>query len=1122
MRSARSIPRSAWATARRTTSACAPRAPGGATCSATTRSCCTSAAARSKGRRPSSARATSPSCRSGIRATRRGSATTSRADPLRPLRAAAEAQLRAATGPARGVLHVIHGHGGGTEHHARALIDASRTECRHYLAIAVGDSWQIEEHLDDGAVRTFDLRRRRDEAWPRFRRRHLRDVPDRPHPPAQHLRLPRRHRRGARRARHCLTATRCTTSTSRARRSCSSAPTATTATRRPIRSCAAPVSPRSRRSRTSTSSTGARGIARCSSRARVPDRAVALGRRGARALFPGARGRRSSRTRRRACGRGSRCDGPTPPPPARRPLRCARRRRADRSRCWAPSVPTRARAGSSGWRTSSARTGLPLRFVLIGYMDVEHGPWQSDDAVLTVHGRYEPRELPRSPRALSRAARRLSVGGTGNLQLHAVRGMGGRAAGHRPALRRAGRARRRNRRRLVVDRRRMARRGEDARAHGRPRRARKRGRARRGGRARPRRRATDAGGHGGAHARNVRRGDAVAPSVSAPLDRARVRDALGYVPWTPPIVDPPLSMSGRRRGAGGATGFGARIAETALLARPTRPGRVLGRLAPRTRQDRAQGAAALMVEGTSTPSGSRAAASHQAAGPAGRRDAVLSPCGPLRMRPRRTRISISAKSCGSWAAGRCDRRVARRAAPRFALPRAGAGAGGGVARDRRSRAARRAADRVLALAPGDARAELHRRGRRDAARGTKAAPQRQRASSMRWRAMPASSRSRRSPARWRWPSNAWRIGSREVGAARSPRRHRAVCAVGGGDAGAAAGARLRARGCRREPGPRRARRCARRCSRAHRHAATSGPSTRRCDGSRTPRRVPRRTSAPALAQTLCESLRADIRLRVPARLAAAYRGRAPADRRAGRRGVGRRSAARRSTCSPAFRATRSTSTVALPGRPQPRWTRSIGIGAAGGPPAIALPPIPDANDAKRLAALDPDVLVDLVGLACAPPVRCWRSGRHGRSRRPPISAQPMSRRSSTEPKGPPGRFGALLEELKRALPAPGAVPDAATMASMWESAVRAHQQGELAAASERYAARARAAAGPRAGALPARDRVARRRRSRRRARGVRSRRSPPRPASSMRGSRWPSWSRRQGVREPRWPFAPKG
>jgi glycosyltransferase involved in cell wall biosynthesis len=38
--------------------------------------------------------------------------------------------------------------------------------------------------------------------------------------------------------------------------------------------------------------------------------------------------------------------------------------------------------------------GARLRFVLIGYMDVEHGPWQSDDAVLTIHGRYEPRDLP--------------------------------------------------------------------------------------------------------------------------------------------------------------------------------------------------------------------------------------------------------------------------------------------------------------------------------------------------------------------------------------------------------------------------------------------------------------------------------------------------------------------------------------------------------------------------------------------------------------------------------------------------------------------------------------------------------------------------------------------------------
>ena len=48
------------------------------------------------------------------------------ADPLRPLRELALALRRADDDPRPGVLHVIHGHGGGTEHHVRALIDASR------------------------------------------------------------------------------------------------------------------------------------------------------------------------------------------------------------------------------------------------------------------------------------------------------------------------------------------------------------------------------------------------------------------------------------------------------------------------------------------------------------------------------------------------------------------------------------------------------------------------------------------------------------------------------------------------------------------------------------------------------------------------------------------------------------------------------------------------------------------------------------------------------------------------------------------------------------------------------------------------------------------------------------
>lgn len=88
-------------------------------------------------------------------------------DPIRPLRLAAQAQL-AIAGGTPGILHIIHGHGGGTEHHVRALIDALRGCHRHYLAIAVGDRWQVEEYPDAGEPRQFEFHRTVDEAWPDF------------------------------------------------------------------------------------------------------------------------------------------------------------------------------------------------------------------------------------------------------------------------------------------------------------------------------------------------------------------------------------------------------------------------------------------------------------------------------------------------------------------------------------------------------------------------------------------------------------------------------------------------------------------------------------------------------------------------------------------------------------------------------------------------------------------------------------------------------------------------------------------------------------------------------------------------------------------------------------------
>ncbi len=98
--------------------------------------------------------------------------------------------------------------------------------------------------------------------------------------------------------------------------------------------------------------------------------------------------------------------------------------------------------------------GAWVRFVLIGYMDVEHGPWQSGDAMFTVHGRYDPADLRDLLVHYRVAARPLSFSGAGNIQLHAFRGLGVRAARARAADRRTGRARARQRSGLGDDRRR--------------------------------------------------------------------------------------------------------------------------------------------------------------------------------------------------------------------------------------------------------------------------------------------------------------------------------------------------------------------------------------------------------------------------------------------------------------------------------------------------------------------------------------------------------------------------------------------------------------------------------------------------------------------------------------------
>src|SRR5450755_997862 len=89
------------------------------------------------------------------------------ADPLRPLREFALSHYRVLTAKTRGVLHVLHGHGGGAEYHVHSLIVASSRAFRHYLLMIAGDECLLEEHGDD-AVRRYGFFRLPGESWSDF------------------------------------------------------------------------------------------------------------------------------------------------------------------------------------------------------------------------------------------------------------------------------------------------------------------------------------------------------------------------------------------------------------------------------------------------------------------------------------------------------------------------------------------------------------------------------------------------------------------------------------------------------------------------------------------------------------------------------------------------------------------------------------------------------------------------------------------------------------------------------------------------------------------------------------------------------------------------------------------
>jgi GT2 family glycosyltransferase/glycosyltransferase involved in cell wall biosynthesis len=89
------------------------------------------------------------------------------ADPLRPLRELALSHYRVLTADASGILHVIHGHGGGAEYHVRSLIAASGSAFRHYVLMIVNDECLLEEH-GDGALRSYEFARLAGEPWSDF------------------------------------------------------------------------------------------------------------------------------------------------------------------------------------------------------------------------------------------------------------------------------------------------------------------------------------------------------------------------------------------------------------------------------------------------------------------------------------------------------------------------------------------------------------------------------------------------------------------------------------------------------------------------------------------------------------------------------------------------------------------------------------------------------------------------------------------------------------------------------------------------------------------------------------------------------------------------------------------
>lgn len=88
------------------------------------------------------------------------------ADTLKPIRDMAYSflNLQGEAGQRPGVLHVLHGRKGGTENHIRHLMAAGRGRLRQYLLATFEDVWVLEDANGERLV-TYQLKHEQDELW---------------------------------------------------------------------------------------------------------------------------------------------------------------------------------------------------------------------------------------------------------------------------------------------------------------------------------------------------------------------------------------------------------------------------------------------------------------------------------------------------------------------------------------------------------------------------------------------------------------------------------------------------------------------------------------------------------------------------------------------------------------------------------------------------------------------------------------------------------------------------------------------------------------------------------------------------------------------------------------------